>query len=107
MAAFLRSGGKKERGGGGGGKGRGKRLMQGVRARAGAGGRITSSNVRRGNIDSTARRPLVPNRRVNGIRATPPPYRLSGLQATGPRRGGRGRVCTASRICKQEGITRE
>ena len=55
-------------------------------ARRVAGGRITSSNVRRGTIDSTARR-LVPNSRVNGIGATPPPYRLSGLQAREPRPG--------------------
>jgi hypothetical protein len=33
-------------------------------------GRITSSNVRRWTIDSTARRPLVPNSRVNGMGAT-------------------------------------
>src|SRR5438132_14229543 len=46
-------------------------------ARRVAGGRITSSNVRRGTIDSTARRPLMPNRRVNGIGATPPAYRLA------------------------------
>src|SRR5438093_7785631 len=43
-----------------------------------AGGRITSSNVRFGTIDSTARRPSVRNRRVNGPGATPltvPPVR--------------------------------
>ena len=78
--------GVRARGGKGGGAARLKEV--GVSGGLVAGGRITSSNVRRGNIDSTARRPLVPNRRVNGIGATPPPYRLSGLQATGPRRAG-------------------
>ena len=53
-------------------------------ARRVAGGRITWSNVRRGTIDSTARRPLVPKRRVNGIGATRPPYRQS--RAAGNRR---------------------
>ena len=46
-------------------------------ARRVAGGRITSSNVRRGTIDSTARRPLIAKNRVNGIEATATPYRLS------------------------------
>jgi hypothetical protein len=39
-------------------------------ARRVAGGRITSSNVRRGTIDSTARPPVLPNNRVNGMGAT-------------------------------------
>ena len=65
-------------------------------ARRVAGDRITSSNVRRGTIDSTARR-LVPNRRVNGIGATPPRYRLSRAASNtsgsaAGRRGGSGQL---------------
>jgi hypothetical protein len=51
--------------------------QSGVERAPSRGRKITSSNVRRGTIDSTARRPLVPNRRMNGIGTTPPPYRLS------------------------------
>jgi hypothetical protein len=52
-----------------------------------AGGRITSSNVLRATIDSTARRPVAPNSRVNEIGATLHPTACRGLQATGRRRG--------------------
>jgi len=50
------------------------------RAQRVAGGRMTSSNVRRGALDSTARRPVVPKRRENGMAATPPPYRARRLE---------------------------
>src|SRR3989442_12221084 len=50
-------------------------------ARRVAGARMTSSNVRRGAIDSTARRAVVPNSRVNEIGGPPPRYRLQGGEA--------------------------
>ena len=47
-----------------------------------AGGRMTSSNVRRGATDSSARRPPMPNRRAKGAAATVSPYCLGSGQST-------------------------
>src|SRR5262245_34096048 len=54
-------------------------------ARRVAGGRTTSSNVRRGATDSTARRPAIPKSRAMGTEAIRSPYSLPRARSMGRR----------------------
>src|SRR5688572_1905259 len=74
-------------------------------ARLVAGGRTTSSNVRRGETDSSARRPPMPNRRAKGAAATVSPYCLGRAQSTAGPAGSNPGVVLASGSVVQRILT--